>query len=260
VSLLVAAARLLSLLLIAVAATSGLASAQGLPTAKPEEVGLSSPRLARATEVVKGEIAKGRYPGAVALVARRGKVVYVEALGRRDPRSGASMTKDAIFRLYSMTKPFAKDPVPGDPVVLLDVTVRQKNDAGGAGAAGTAADYARFSQMLLNGGHLGGTRLLGRATVAQMTADHLGDILVASPILARGYGFGLGFAVRKETGLHWVTGSAGEYRWGGAAGTAFWVDPEEQMVVVWMAQGQPGQRRAEDRDLFRQLVQAALVD
>jgi CubicO group peptidase (beta-lactamase class C family) len=105
VSPLAVAARLLSLLL-SVAAAPGLASAQGLLTAKPEEVGLSSPRLARTTEVVKGQIAKGRYPGAVALVARRGKVVYFEALGRRDPRSGAPMTKDAIFRLYSMTKPF----------------------------------------------------------------------------------------------------------------------------------------------------------
>lgn len=414
-----------ALLLRLLAPTPG--AAQGLPTAKPEEVGLSSQRLARTTEIVKGQIAKGRYPGAVALVARRGKVVYFEALGQRDPQSGAPMTKDAIFRLYSMTKPFtsaammmlvedgkvllndpvsrylpaltnlqvsvprvdaqtgkvtytlvpaeremtiqdllrhtsglvyedtshaevraaylkegvawkdvtpaeqierlakvplahqpggaweysystdvtgrvieaitgttlgqflqerifaplsmtdtgflvpaakagrlaqpfAKDPVTGEAVTLLDVTVPQKNDAGGAGAAGTVADYARFCQMLLDGGHLGSTRLLGRATVAQMTADHLGDIPVASPILARGYGFGLGFAVRKETGLHWVTGSAGEYRWSGAAGTAFWVDPKERMILVWMTQGQPGQRRAEDRDLFRQLVQAALVD
>ena len=59
------------------------------------------------TDVVKAEIAKGRYPGAVALVARRGKVAYFEALGQRDPQAGAPMTKDAIFRLYSMTKPFA---------------------------------------------------------------------------------------------------------------------------------------------------------
>ena len=415
-------------ILLAWLLTASLAQAQGLPTATPEEVGLSSSRLARATELVKGEIAKGRYPGAVALVARRGKVAYFEALGQRDPQSGAPMTRDAIFRLYSMTKPFtsvaammlvedgkillsdpvsrhlpklknlqvsvprvdpqtgrvsyalvaaeremtiqdlmrhtsglvygvftshaavkeayakegvdwdgvtpaeqierlarvplahqpgaaweyslstdvlgrvieavsgatlgqflqerifaplrmtdtaflvpngkvarlaqpfAKDPVTGDAVKLLDVTVPQKNDAGGAGSAGTVADYARFSQMLLNGGQLDRVRLLGRATVAQMSADHLGDIRVASPILARGYGFGLGFAVRKETGLSWVTGSAGEYRWGGAAGTAFWVDPKEQMVVVWMTQGQPGPRRGEDRDLFRQLVQAALVD
>lgn len=83
-----------------------LAWAQTLPTATPEEVGLSSSKLARATEVVNGEIAKGRYPGVVALVARRGKIVYFEAIGQRDPQSGAPMTKDAIFRLYSMTKPF----------------------------------------------------------------------------------------------------------------------------------------------------------
>src|SRR5574341_1478082 len=80
--------------------------ADALPTAKPEDVGLSSQKLARVTEVVKGEIAKGRYPGAVALVARRGKVAYFEALGQRDPQAGAPMTKDSIFRLYSMTKPF----------------------------------------------------------------------------------------------------------------------------------------------------------
>lgn len=57
-----------------------------------------------------------------------------------------------------------------------------------------------------------------------------------------------------------MTGSAGEYRWGGAAGTAFWIDPKEQMVVVWMTQAAPGPRRGLDRDLFRQLVQAAIVD
>src|SRR6185369_2549448 len=85
----------------------GAAFSQGLPTATPEEVGLSSQKLARVTEAVKAEIAKGRYPGAVALVARRGKVAYFEALGQRDPQSGAPMAKDAIFRLYSMTKPFA---------------------------------------------------------------------------------------------------------------------------------------------------------
>src|SRR4030095_2999281 len=81
--------------------------AQALPTAAPEEVGLSSQKLARVTEGVQAEIAKGRSPGAVGLVARRGKVAYFEALGQRDPQAGGPMTKDAIFRLYSMTKPFA---------------------------------------------------------------------------------------------------------------------------------------------------------
>src|SRR6185295_17173624 len=94
------------ILAIACAFAATLACAQSLPRAKPEEVGLSSARLARVSEAIKGEIAKGRYPGAVALVARKGKVVYFEAFGQRDPQSGAPMTKDAIFRLYSMTKPF----------------------------------------------------------------------------------------------------------------------------------------------------------
>ena len=85
-------------------ATSALA--QGLPTVKPEEVGLSSARLARATQVLKAEVARGQYPGAVALVARKGKVAYFESVGQRDPQAGAPMPKDAIFRLYSMTKPF----------------------------------------------------------------------------------------------------------------------------------------------------------
>ena len=140
-------------------------------------------------------------------------------------------------KVARLAQPFAKDPVTGNPVALLDVTVPQKNDAGGAGSAGTAADYARFSQMLLNGGQLDGVRLLGRATVAHMAADHSATSGWRRPTLARGYGFGLGFAVRKETGLNSMTGSAGEYRWGGAGGTAFWVDPKEQMVVVRMTQG-----------------------
>ena len=79
---------------------------------------------------------------------------------------------DTAFLLPSgkaarLAQPFAKDPVSGDAVKLLDVTVAQKNDAGGAGSAGTVADYARFSQMLLNGGHLDRVRILGRATVAR---------------------------------------------------------------------------------------------
>src|SRR2546422_9684873 len=80
--------------------------ADALPSAKPEQVGLSSERLARVTQVLKAEIAKGQYPGAVVLVARKGRIAYFEGLGERDPAAGASMPTDAIFRLYSMTKPF----------------------------------------------------------------------------------------------------------------------------------------------------------
>src|SRR5213594_4565804 len=80
--------------------------ADALPSAKPEQVGLSSERLARVTQVLKAEVARGQYPGAVVLVARKGKIAYFESLGQRDPGTGAPMSKDAIFRLYSMTKPF----------------------------------------------------------------------------------------------------------------------------------------------------------
>src|SRR3989449_9754903 len=83
-----------------------LAWADALPTAKPEEVGLSSERLGRATQGLKAQAARGQYPGAVALVARKGKIAYFESVGQRDPSAGAPMSKDAIFRPYSMTKPF----------------------------------------------------------------------------------------------------------------------------------------------------------
>jgi len=403
--------------------------AQGLPAAKPEQVGLSSERLERVSRALRSEIEAGKFPGAVALVARKGQVVYFESFGVRDPATGAPMGKDAIFRLYSMTKPFtsvaammlmeegklllndpvskylpplgkrevsvaqfdpatgkvvyalvpaereitiqdllrhtsgivyggftpnpqvkdlyakhgvdwanvtpeeqierlakvplahqpgttweyslstdvlgrvvekvsgmtlgrffderifaplkmadtsfvvpasklyrlaqplAVEPSTGQPIKLVDVTVAPKNDAGGAGSAGTTADYARFAQMLLNGGQLDGTRLLSPTTVAFMTSDHLGPMkIVSRGGVGEGYGFGLGFAVRTTAGIAPVSGSVGEYRWGGAAGTAFWVDPKDQMVTVLMTQGAPGPARGPTRDLFRQMVRQAIID
>lgn len=409
--------------------TTTIATAAELPAASPESVGFSSERLARIGKAIAGEIEKGQYPGAVVLVARKGKVAYFESFGQLDPASGKPMTKDAIFRLYSMTKPytsvaammlaeegrlrltdpvskyipafaglqvsvasadpatgavkytnvpadrevtiqdllrhtsgfvyagftanarvkelyakegvdwkdvtpaeqverlakvplahqpgstfeyglsvdvlgrvieaiagvplsqflqeriftplamadssfivpkeklgrlaqpFATDPATNTPINLLDVTVAQKNDAGGAGSAGTAADYARFLQMMINGGQLDGVRLLSRTTVSYMTADHLGDAKGAGAVaLLPGMGFGLGFAVRREAGLFEVTGSAGEYFWAGAAGTGFYVDPKEELICVWMTQGQPGMARRYDRYLFKQLVYQAIND
>jgi CubicO group peptidase (beta-lactamase class C family) len=412
--------------LVATVLVIGGAWAQPLPTAKPEQVGMSSERLARLGPAMKAQITNDRFPGAVLLVARKGKVVYFETVGQRDPVTGAPMTKDAIFRLYSMTKPFTSvaamilveegklllaDPVSkylpelanpqvalmettdgkttyklvpaerpitiqdllrhtsgfvyanntlneqvktaygkigvdwrdvtpteqiqrlaqaplahhpgtmweyslstdvlgrvvekvsgmtlsallterlfvplkmndttfvvpkekvarlaqpfaidkatGKPITLLDVTVAQKNDAGGAGTAGTTGDYARFVQMLANGGQLDGARLLGRATVGYMTADHLGTIKPAIALLQPGYGFGLGFAVRKETGVNSVPGSAGEYSWGGAAGTGFWIDPKEALICVVMTQTVPGPAQRYDRALVRQLVYQAIIE
>lgn len=397
------------------------------PSAAPETVGMSKERLARIGQALNGQIEAKSFPGAVVLVARKGRVAYFEAFGQRDPKTGSPMTKDAIFRLYSMTKPFtsvaammlvedgklrlgdpvgmylpqlaklevalqstdasgkptytvvaaerpvtvydllrhtsglvyggftrneyvkdlyaknnvgwagvtpseqlealsrvplarqpgtaweyslstdvvgrvvesvsgaplgrflddrvfrplgmtdtafhvpsdkvkrlaqplATDRATGKPIVLHDVTVAPKNDAGGAGAASSTADYTRFLQMLANGGQLDGKRLLAATTLRHMTSDHLGDIKPAIPLLAPGYGFGLGFAVRKADGLNGLPGSAGEYNWGGAGGTGFWIDPKEQLVAVLMTQAQPGPWQREFRDLFRQLVYQAIID
>ena len=400
-----------------------------LPSAAPESLGFSAERLARIAPVIKGEIEKGQYPGAVILVARKGKIIYFDSIGQLDPSNGKPMAKDAIFRLYSMTKPytsvaamilmeegrlrltdpvsqyipafaklevsvastdpytgatkyvnmpadreiniqdllrhtsgfvygaytshprvkelyakegvdwkdvtpaeqieriakvplahqpgttfeyglssdilgrvietisamplsqfiqkrifaplgmtdsafmvplekrdrlaqpFANDKATNTPINLLDVTVAQKNDAGGAGSVGTASDYARFLQMLLNGGELDGVRLLSPTTVRYMTSDHLGETKHSgATTLPAGTGFGLGFAVRRETGQFEVTGNAGEYYWAGAAGTGFYVDPKEQLLCVWMTQGQPGMARRYDRYLFKQMVYQAIME
>jgi CubicO group peptidase (beta-lactamase class C family) len=160
-----------------------------------------------------------------------------------------------------LAQPAATDPLSGNPIKLLDVTVPQKNDAGGAGAVSTAADYARFLQMMLNHGELEGTRLLSRTTVDYMASDHLGDIKSSGFVaLPPPIGFGLGFAVRKAPGIADVIGSEGEYYWAGAAGTGFWIDPKEQMVLVFMTQAMPGLARRYDRYLFKQLVYQALTD
>ena len=163
-------------------------------------------------------------------------------------------------KVKRLAQPLAVDKATGKPIALHDVTVAAKNDAGGVGAAGVAIDYARFLQMLANGGQLDGKRLLARTTIPQITSDHLGDIKPAIPTLQPGCGFGLGFAVRRADGLNGLLGSAGEYNWGGAGGTGFWVDPKEQLVAVLMTQAQPGPWQREFKELFRQMVYQAIVD
>ena len=390
-----------------------------LPLAAPEELGFSSVRLARLGSVMAGEIERRRVPGAVALIARRGRIGYFESFGQRDDAARAPMAKDTIFRIYSMTKPitsvaammlweegrfllndpiakylpdlsnlqvavehgkelefvplerpitiqdllrhtsgltyefrgsgpvqkmymsskvdsrsqssadqvatlgrlpllhqpgtrweygrstdvvgrlvealsgqrlsafferhilrplgmvdtafhvperhhsrlaeaFANDPDTGAAVQLLEVRSAPNFESGGGGLVSTASDYARFLQMLLNGGTLDGRRLLSRKTIELMTSDHLGPITGAPDLLLPGHGFGLGFAVRLHTGIAHVPGSIGQYFWGGLAGTTFWVDPAEQMFALMLIQA-PGQRDYY-RTLFRDLVYSALDD
>ena len=156
------------------------------------------------------------------------------------------------------------DPLTGQPQSIHHATsARTRWESGGGGAISTVADYLRFAQMLLNCGTLGSTRILGRKTVELMRADHLGTSIVnritTMDPSCTGYGFGLGFAVRKEAGVAAMLGSAGDYYWSGVYGTYFWIDPAEQMVTVFMAAA-PGQMRLRYRQLTRTLVYQAIVD
>ncbi len=134
--------------------------------------------------------------------------------------------------------------------------------SGGIGLVSTAADYARFAQMLLNGGELDGARLLGRKTVELMTTNHLPDELIPiklQPHTLHGCGFGLGFRVLVNAAQAGRLGSEGEFGWGGAASTSFFVDPKEDLFGLLLTQLMPS-RYYPIRNEFKVLVYQALVD
>jgi CubicO group peptidase (beta-lactamase class C family) len=140
--------------------------------------------------------------------------------------------------------------------------------SGGGGLVSTTADYLRFCQMLLGGGEVDGVRILGRKTVELMTSNHLpGDGDLQSVAFPGGYGevgfagmgFGLTVAVAKAPALTQVIGSPGEYMWGGAASTIFWVDPAEDLVVVFMTQFLPS-GTFNFRGQLKTLVYPAITD
>ena len=160
-------------------------------------------------------------------------------------------------RLGRVAQSLPTDPTSGEKISLIDVTAQPRYESGGGGAVSTTDDYVRFAQMLLDGGHLGAARLLSRTTVAFMASDHLGPI--SATMRRPGYTFGLGFQVRKDLGLDGQSGSVGEYGWAGAGGTYFWIDPKEQLIAILMTQA-PGPSRLYYRQLFKELVQQALVD
>ena len=131
-------------------------------------------------------------------------------------------------------------------------------ESGGGGLVSTIHDYARFAQMLLNGGELDGARILSPATVAYMKADHLGDIPGGRYYLpGPGYGFGLGFGVRRAAGVAPFIGSPGEFYWGGAAGTYVVWDPAEDLFILYMM-ASPANRLAM-RPILRNMVYGALT-
>lgn len=405
------------------------APAAPLPEARPQDVGLSPERLARLDAMVQSAVDRGEIPGAVVMIARRGKLVYQKAFGMQDAAQARPMTTQSIFRIFSMTKPIVSvaalmlieegrlglhepvakylpefkdmkvavesfDPVTGaqsfhtvaarraitvqdlmrhtsgltygvflpkndqlgnlyreakpfsattldefsrtiarlplryEPGTTweyghstdilgrvievasgqpLNVFVAQRilqplkmNDtdwyvpadkgdrfaqplpgrekdwlpelmaldwmkpatlfAGGHGLVSTAGDYLRFAQMLANGGELDGVRLLGPRTIAYMASDHVLAAGIAKGgawLPGNGYGFGLGFGVRKEQGASEWNGSVGDYFWGGYAGTYFWIDPKEELVPVFMMQEVV--RRNHYRILLRDVVYQSIV-
>ena len=164
---------------------------------------------------------------------------------------------------YALALP--KDPVTGGAnVVIHHATDKtQKWESGGGGTVSTVTDYLRFAEMLRGGGKLGSAEILGRGTVALMTSDHLPasfNNMIADKMdpAATGYGFGLGVAVRRQDGIAAMAGSAGDFYWSGVFGTYFWVDPKEQLSVVFMAAA-PGAIRLRYRQMMRNLVYQALV-
>ncbi|HEX7791274.1 MAG TPA: serine hydrolase domain-containing protein [Afipia sp.] len=154
--------------------------------------------------------------------------------------------KDTSFYVTDKAKqpliaePFPNDRVIGNDATLSDPRVVLKWESGGGGMVSTIGDYARFTQMLLNGGTLDGKRYLSPKTVAYMGSNHIGPAAGVMPgpyyLPGAGFGFGLGFAVRTEPGVSPVEGSVGEMSWSGVAGTTFWIDPKEDMFVVFMSQ------------------------
>ncbi len=136
----------------------------------------------------------------------------------------------------------------------------RKMESGGGGLVSTAPDYARFLLMLRNGGQLDGKRYLSPRTVDYMTSNHLGAQVQRTPLYlpGPGYGFGLGFAVRTQAGEAGSIGAVGEYNWGGAGGTAMWVDPASDLITVFMMQSP--KQRVLYRPLLRNLVYGALTE
>jgi CubicO group peptidase (beta-lactamase class C family) len=174
--------------------------------------------------------------------------------GPLDMRDTAfSVDADQMPRLAQLYKPkgmtgnnfMAPSTGPGldvaDAWVSAGFVQPPKFESGGGGLVSTARDYLRFSQMMLNGGELDGVRILSPKTVQLMTTNHLGDLPMG--FARRGGGFGLGFGVLLNPGDVGEVGSTGEYNWGGAAGTRFWIDPQENLIGIFMVQSIPHRTR-----------------
>jgi len=165
---------------------------------------------------------------------------------------------DRLATVYSSTKEGIKRAPDKGTMVSQGAYVNgpKKSYSGGAGFLSTAKDYAQFLQMMLNGGTFDGKRILSRKSIELMTTDHLGSI---SFPWSEGTGFGLGFSINTDLGIRGQMGSLGEYGWGGAYHSTYWVDPNEELIVVYFTQLIPAQN-IDDHGKLRTQVYQAIID
>jgi len=200
--------------------------------------------LGRVVEVASGQ------PLGMFLKAR-----LFDPLGMKD----TSFTVPEAERQARLAQPFGGDGItPGS--ALFDPRRPAAFESGGGGLISSAPDYARFLLMLRNGGELDGRRYLQAAALREMTRDQLGPNVQRTALYLPGadYGFGLGFAVRNRPVASGRDSAVGEYYWGGAAGTYMWVDPVNDLFVVYMMQSP--KQRVPHRAALRERIYAALPD
>jgi CubicO group peptidase (beta-lactamase class C family) len=214
---------------------------------------VSTDVLGRLVEVIAGE------PFEKYLVEK-----VIRPLGMVDTDFHVPKEKHGRFAANYSATPEGKLSLLDDPAKSRYLEPRKVN-SGGGGLVSTAADYLRFCKFMLNKGELDGVRLLGRKTVELMTVNHLdGDMAdMGTPRFSEstyyGIGFGLGFSVMIDPAKAHIVGTPGEYAWGGAASTAFWCDPMEDMAVVLLTQLMPSSTYPIRREL-RVLTYQAIVD
>ena len=189
-----------------------------------------------------------------------------DPLGMED--TGFSCAKEKVDRLASLYEQHPKKgPVLVDPGGAKTARVKKRKMlSGGGGLLSTMSDYYRFCSMLLNQGELDGTRIIGRKTLAFMASNHLPDNKdltemsqsAFSETTYQGVGFGLGFSVILDPVKTQSLTDIGEYGWGGAASTVFWVNPKEEMVVIFLTQLLPSSTYQVRREL-RSLVYSSLM-
>ena len=176
------------------------------------------------------------------------------------------MTETVFYVADAAKRPRIAEPMPDDrfigPIAGIRDPMMRHWESGGAGMVGTIGDYARFAQMLLNGGTLDGRRYLKSETIALMTSDHIGpETRIGHDYFyfpGSSSGFGLGFAVRTSTPPN-TSWPIGEYRWDGAAGTFFFIDPKDDMFVIFMVQT-PSEQRGRIQLALKTLIYEALMN